>query len=124
MKYKFNNPIINQFEIFSTREEAEARLSVVRQAYIEQEAYRFTVAKEVVEGNNTTWTSADLNNDIEDYVYQVFNHTTGLHEQVPSLTAAKERNQALKNDFLNNIFFNAIIEYEEEIIPEIPSTTV
>lgn len=124
MKYKFTNLVTNIVETFSTREEAEARLNIVKQEYIEQESYQFTVAKEIIDGNNTTWMAADLNNDPEDYVYQVFNPNTGLHEQVSSLTAAKARNQELKDAFLSDSFFNAIVEYEEEVIPSIPSTTV
>ena len=123
MKYKFTNLITNTVETFKTREEAESRLNVVKQEYIEQESYRFPVAKEIVDGNNTTWMAADLNNDVEDYIYQVFNHNTGLHEQVSSLTAAKARNQELKDSFLVDVFSNAITEYEEPF-PAIPSTTV
>lgn len=124
MKYKFNNPITNTVESFSTKEEAEVSLSVVKEEYIKQEDHRFQVAKEIIEGNNTTWMSADLVNDPEDYTYQVFNHTTGLHEPVSSLTLAKQRTQELKDSFLNEVFLNAIVEYEEESISVIPSTTV
>ena len=125
MKYRFNNPITNQFESFSTIEEAESRLAVVKQEYIEQESYRFPVAKEIVDGNNTTWMAADLENDVEDYIYQVFNHNTGLHEAISSLSQAKIRNQELKDTFLSQVFASGVTEYiEPQPIPAIPSTTL
>lgn len=124
MKYRFSNPITNSFESFDTIEEAEARLVVVKSDYIQQEAYRFPVAKEVVSGNDTTWMAADFETDAEDYVYQVFNHNTGLHEAVPSLSQAKARNQELKDHFLSQVFASGVTEYEDPQLPTIPSTTL
>ena len=125
MKYRFNNPITNSFESFDTMEEAEARLSIVKADYLKQEEYRFSVAKEVVEGNNTTWTAANLETDTEDYVYQVFNHNTGLHEAIPSLSQAKARNHELKDKFISEVFAGAVSGYEEpQSIPSMPSTII
>lgn len=121
-KFRIFNPISNDFELFQTKEEAELRLSVIKMEYIQQEDYRFSVAKEIIDGNNTTWTLADLNNDLENYVYQVFNHSTGQHEAVASLSQAKIRNQELKNAFLDDVFASAIIEYTEP--QSIPSTII
>lgn len=126
--YKIFNPINSDFELFATKEEAESRLNVVKQEYIEQESYRFPVAKEIVEGNNTTWMAADLANDVEDYTYQVFNHNTGQHEAVSSLSQAKIRNQELKDAFLAEVFVEGVTEYVKPIpkqqISELPSTTI
>ena len=125
MTYKITNPVSNQFEFFEVLEDAEARLVVVKNEFLQQEDYRFTVAKEVVDGNNTTWMSADLENDIEDYVYQVFNHNTGLHEQVSTLSAAKLRVAQLKSDFVEQVFAVGVEQYDmQSELSAIPSTTL
>jgi hypothetical protein len=114
MKYRFFNPITNSFEMFDTQLEAESRLVVVKADYIKQEEYRFPVAKEIIGENSVTWAAANLENDEEDYVYQVFNHLIGQHEAVSSLSQAKARNQALKDEFIAEMFAAGVMPYEEE----------
>ena len=45
-KFRIFNPINSDFELFATKEEAELRLSEIKIEYIQQEDYRFPVAKE------------------------------------------------------------------------------
>ena len=68
-------------------------------ALIEQEMYRFSIASEVIEGTNTTWRNADLDNDPEYGNYYVFNYTIGKHEHFEKLTDAKVRREELINEF-------------------------
>lgn len=96
-------------------EEANAKLVEMQNKYLEHESYRFTIAKEVVDGRNTVWTAADLVNDAEEGTYHVFNTITGLHEQVSGLTNAKARKEAIKVEFITFVGLNKVVE-----IPELP----
>lgn len=127
--YVINNLITNQMEYFVAdeatkltndhlvcivggQEEANIKAIQNKQAYLEQESYRFTIAKEVIDGNNTTWMNADLLNDSEEGVYQVFNQFTGLHEAIDGLSNAVNRMVELKNQFING--FNwGVVELNE-----------
>lgn len=104
MIYSINNFITNTIDYIETNEaDANAKLVENQQAFLNQEAYRFTVAKEVVNENNTIWTNADLENDAENNVYFVFNTLTGQHEKTNSLTEAKQKLEQIKQDFLVSI---------------------
>jgi hypothetical protein len=96
-------------------EKANNRLVESRTAYLAQEDYRFTIAKEIVDGNNTTWINADLENDSEEGIYQVFNTITGLHEQVSGLTNAKNRRDAIKQEFLTEYKLDSVT-----VVTELP----
>ena len=72
-------------------------------AFIEQEMYRFSVAFEVRDGNNTVWRNADLDNDPEYGNYYVFNHTTGRHESFEKLSEAKVRREELVSEFRKEV---------------------
>ena len=101
MVYKILNLVTGITEYIETSEaDAAVRLKQIQDEYLAQEDYRFTVAKEVISGNDTTWMAADLNNDVEDYSYFVFNTLTGQHEKVASLSEAKARKEQIKQDFL------------------------
>jgi hypothetical protein len=89
-----------------------------RTNYLAQEDYRFTIAKEIVDGNNTTWINADLENDPEEGIYQVFNTLTGLHEQVSGLTNSKNRRDAIKQEFLTEYKLDNVTVVTE--LPEKP----
>lgn len=116
MVYKILNLVTGITEYIETSEaDAVARLKQIQDEYLVQENYRFTVNKEVVNGNDTTWMAADLDNDEEDYAYHVFNTLTGQHEKVLSLSEAKARKAQIKQDFL---VFNGLDKYE--ILDEIP----
>lgn len=97
------NPFTGEQTTFEDIALANTKAEEVRAEVLEREAYRFTVAKEVVEGENTTWMNADLDNDPEDYRYQVFNTFTGQHEPYDSLSAAKVRRQELIDEFSNGL---------------------
>ena len=100
MIFQIHNPTVGDYEYYDTYDEAMAKLVGYQADLLIQESARFTVAKEIVNGNDTTWMNADLENDPEDFVYQVFNHLTGQHEKVESLTQAKNRNAEIKQAFL------------------------
>lgn len=86
--------------IVGTQEDAVAKANQNKQSFLEQESYRFSIAKEVVDGNNTTWMNADLVNDVEDGSYHVFNQATGQYEGVVGLSNAINRMAQLKDEFL------------------------
>lgn len=94
MKYVFQN------KIFNTLEEAKDYANPIITEFQAHEAYRFSIAKEIVSGNDTTWMSADLENDPEDSVYFVFNTINGLHEKVNSKTEAAAKLEQVKQEFL------------------------
>ena len=95
---------------------ATAKLAEVRAAFIAQEAYRFAIAKEIVNGNDTTWLNADLDNDPENHVYNVFNTFTGQHERMTSLSAAKVRIAELKEKLLTDVGYNKL-ELVDDVQP-------
>ena len=99
--------IVNPFtaESFETEDldAARTKLAEVKAFVISQEDYRFTVAKELVNGNDTTWTNADLNNDPENGRYHVFNTFTGQHELFATLSSAKTRRLELKEQFATDV---------------------
>lgn len=94
MKYIFQN------KIFNTLEEAKEYANPLIAEFQAHEEYRFSIAKEIVSGNDTTWMSADLENDPEDSVYFVFNTINGLHEKVNSKTEATAKLEQVKQEFL------------------------
>jgi len=116
MTYLVGNPITGQeFEIEDLNE-AENKLAEIKIAVLISNDYRFTVAKEIINGNDTTWSNADLDNDPEDYTYKVFNTFTGQHEALASLSLAKARRLELKEQFATNLGLNG----EPQLKPEQP----
>ena len=115
MTYLVRNPITGQqFEIEDLNE-AKTKLAEIKIAVLIAEDYRFTVAKETVNGNDTTWSSADLDNDPEEYTYHVFNTFTGQHELISSLSAAKARRLELKEELATGIGLNGEPRLKSEI---------
>ena len=123
--YVINNISINQTEYFvpdeetkstnyhlvcivGTQEDAIAKNEQNKQEFLEKESYRFTVAKEEVNGNDTTWKAADLTNDAEEGVYHVFNHTNGLYETVNGLSNSIARMNELKQNFIDSLSINVV----------------
>jgi hypothetical protein len=123
--YVINNLITNQIEYFvsdeetkvkndhlicivGTQENANVKVQQNKQEFLNQELYRFVIAKEIVDGNNTTWLNADLLNDSEEGVYQVFNQATGQHEPIDGLTNAINRMTQLKDEFINQFNWNVV----------------
>lgn len=100
------------YERFEFEEEAvaQAKAEEIRLSMLDREDYRFTVAKEVIDGNNTTWMNADLDNDPEDNGYFVFNTFTGQHEKVETLSAARARKAELKAEFADSFQIVPIVE--------------
>lgn len=100
MFYKVNN--LGNAEYFDTELAANTRIYEIQKSYLQQNDYIFTISKEVINGNDTTWMLADLENDPEDYKYHVFNTLTGLYEEANSLSEAKKLQEKIKQQFLVN----------------------
>jgi hypothetical protein len=114
MTYLVSNPITGQkFEIEDLNE-ARTKLAEIKIAVLISEDYRFTVAKETINDNDTTWSSADLDNDPEEYTYHVFNTFTGQHELIISLSAAKARRLELKEQFVTELGLNSEPQLKSE----------
>jgi len=122
MIFQIPNPTLSGYEYYDTYNEAMEQL-MVYQTNLLAEPGRFTVAKEIVNGNDTTWMSADLDNDSEDYTYQVFNHLTGKHEKVGSLTQAKNRVAQIKQEYLVSLSMVEPISMEQRPEPQVWSAT-
>ena len=116
MIYQIQNYITGVYDYVESEELANAKLAENRDAYLEQEKDRFAVAKVIISGTNTTWTNADLESDLEDYVYQVFNQYDGVYEQIESLSLAKARRQELIDAFVVEIGLDAWV-----IVDKIPN---
>lgn len=119
MKYKLNNLITNQYEFFETQAEALEKLNLIKIQFIEKQSYIFTVAKEIVNGNDTMWVNANLDSDEENFDYHVFNPFLGIHEKINSLSMAKQRLDELKQQYIDTSFENCLIEVDQ-IINQIP----
>lgn len=106
MTYLVFNPLTGQqFEIEDLNE-AKIKLAEIKAEVLASEDYRFTVAKETVNGNDTTWSSANLDSDPENNTYHVFNTFTGQHESFASLSLAKSRRLELKEQFATSLGLN------------------
>ena len=115
MIYKIKNAITNSYDYVESEDLANVKLAENKDAYLKQEESRFSVAKITVVGYDTTWDNADLENDLEDYEYQVFNQYTGVHEKVDSLSLAKARRQEIINMFITECDLDAWV-----IVDKIP----
>lgn len=119
MTYLVINPNTRErFEIEGLNE-AKTKLAEIKAEVLVLENYRFTVAKETVNDNNTTWSNADLDNDPENYDYHVFNIFTGQYELITSLSAAKARRIELQEQFATDLGLNN----EPQLKPERPITS-
>lgn len=105
--------------IFGTKEIAEAKRLENINSFLMQESYRFSIAKEVVEGLNTTWTAVtDLDSDDHADGYYVFNTITGQHEKVTTKLEVKQKVEEIKQAFL----VHSGVE-DVSIVNSIPSKT-
>lgn len=99
--YKIIDQINFKFDyIDGTEDEANAKLAENRNAFMQREAYRFSITQVIVQGNDTIWTAADLENGSEDGDYRVFNHTAGEYELFTTLSSAKARVETLKTNLI------------------------
>lgn len=85
----------------------------IRRDFLIQQSPRFAINKVVVEGNNTTWMNADLENDPEDGEYQVLNHITGTYQKCNSLSEAKALNTQIQNEFLTQCGLDNPVELDK-----------
>ena len=122
MIYLVKNPAKQEKTYFdeatssTAKADADALLLTVRQEVLEKEAYRFSINKETVVGNDTMWSAADLENDPEVYDYLVFNQKTGTYQKCTTLSEAKALNIQMQTEFLTNSGLDAPEELEK--IPE------
>lgn len=100
MIYEFRNALTGLFECVDTEALANARLAEIRAEYFKQESERFTIAKVIVSGDDSIWSTADLDNDPEDGDYRTFVHTLGQYESFTALSLAKSRMQELIDEFM------------------------
>ena len=110
MKYFVFDPYTKERFSFEDIESANVKAQEFKDIASLQEEYRFTVAKEIVNGNDTTWSNADFDNDPEDGIYHVFNTYTGQHEKFESLSLAFERKQEIKTQFMEEMSIAPISE--------------
>jgi len=99
------NPITSETFNFDDVNLANIKVEELKTVVSISEDYRFTITKEIIIGTDTMWSSADLNNDAEDCIYQVFNTFTGQHEEYNSLSSAVSRKEELKLQFINSLTF-------------------
>lgn len=116
-KFYLRNFVTNTVEIV-TEEELVTRLPVVKAQYLELESYRFSIVKVTTEGNNTTWSAADLSLEDEIGEYQTFNQFIGTHEKFDSLRTAKARRVEMMEEFANDAYSNL------EQVDETPPTNI
>jgi hypothetical protein len=110
MIFLVQNPFTGERFECETEAAANNKIAEIKANILVKESYRFGMAKEIASGNDTTWMNADLNNDPENGVYQVFNTFTGQHEKVQSLSAAKARHAALQTEFLGTLNIGPVIQ--------------
>ena len=106
MIYRIRNGIDYECDYEETEELANKKLAENREAFLKREEYRFTVCKVVTNEYSSTWSAADLENDPEDFVYQVFNQYTGLHEPIETLSAAILRRNEIIEQFFTELGFD------------------
>lgn len=104
IKYWFFDVVELVEKNFDSLQEAQIALEQMKSLYLQQNDFRFPLARVVVDGNNTTWTA--VNDDSpEEGEYHVFNHNIGQYEPIGDLTAAKARVEELKQSFLTDMRF-------------------
>ena len=99
--YAVINPYTQEIFNFFDENLAKQKEDEILAEIHEKEDYRFTVIKETVNGNDTIWSNADLQNDSEVGIYHVFNQSSGLHEKYTSLQDAVLRKTELKTLFIS-----------------------
>ena len=116
MIYRILNHVDGCYEYVEGNEpEAATRAAELKELYMAQEAFRFTVSYEEVNGNNTTWKAADANTDPADGGFNVFNHKSGQYEKITGRDAAFARLEEIKNEFIQEFHIG---QYEQvESIP-------
>jgi len=105
MSFSVFDPITQQVFKFDDRNSADNKVEEIKSIISINEDYRFTIVKEISDGDNSIWVSADVNNDPEDCVYHVFNQHIGRHEKCNSLSSAISKKQEIKNEYLASLNF-------------------
>jgi len=113
--YRLYKPLSEEIFEFATMREVEEKILQLKVELLEGESYRFTVVKVTLNGEDATWTPADLINDPEENTYLVFNMQTGLHETCTSLSLARSRREEIKLEFLVSLNFLVTDTSETEV---------
>jgi hypothetical protein len=98
-QYQIQNYILGKPEFFDTEELALARIQELETEIMALNAGRFNVIQITDSHNGTMW-AVPSENSPEDGTYMVFNSNFGTHEKIVGRTAAYNRNQQLKDEFL------------------------
>jgi hypothetical protein len=134
MIYVVNNPIIGEQTQFDTEisstayEDALQFLENLRKDILEKETatQRFQIARVIVNGNDSTWLNANLVSDPEspeDGHYEVFDTTIGQYIRCSTLSEAKSLDEQLKNNYIESIGLDKLIEIPEPVANTTNSTT-
>ena len=105
-----NNPNIGSATI-GTEADAQTKLAQNQTEFLAQNAVRFSICLEVVDGNDTTWREA-LDTDADIGIYKVFNTFTGQYTEYPTLTQAKAANESLKQEVLVSVGLGAVTKVD------------
>jgi len=108
MKFLVKNPFTGENFEFENKADAEIKATEIRAESLIKESHRFNITKEVVNGNDTIWMNADLDNDDEDYNYYLFNTYTEKHEFFSSLSSAKVKSEEIKKQFFDSLVIDVI----------------
>lgn len=86
---------------------AQQKLQENIQTFLTQNSYLFSINKETINGNDTTWSSVtDINSDEHTGCYYVFNPLNGVHTSVETKEQAKILFEQYKQNFLDNSAFS------------------
>lgn len=100
--YRVKDPITNQYQEYSTFNEAEAQLITNKSAFIIYNKNRFSVNQDIEDADgNTTWIPVDpFTFDVEDN-YQVFNPFVGQYTFCANLAEAKYLQSQYEQEMAN-----------------------
>jgi hypothetical protein len=117
-QYQIQNYILGKPEFFDTIDLANERIKELESEVLVLNAARFNVVQIMDSHDGTMWIVPSENSP-EDGTYMVFNSNFGTHEKIVGRTAAYNRNQQLKDEFLAEL-----AQVPEIYIPPVqPSTT-
>lgn len=100
--------------VVGTKEQAQARQKEIADQYLEIEKHRFSINKEIPNGDHTVWTAVDdLSTETHDGAYQVFNTVLGSYERANNKEEAVELLNKVKNDFIVFCGLSDVTELEK-----------
>ena len=94
-----------------TQADAEAKLEQNKTEFLAANSVRFSICLEAIEGNGVVWREY-IDTDPDAGTYQVFNTFTGQYTSYPSLSLAKEANEALKQELIIAVGLGSVVTVE------------